>query len=78
MYLYELRRIEGKLSEGIEHLTYSIDEAAEAAGISRTKLFAEIRDGHIVARKLGRRTLIERTELDRWLAALPTTKAPQG
>ena len=37
---------------------YSVHEAAEAAGIGLTKLREEIRAKRLIARKLGRRTLI--------------------
>jgi excisionase family DNA binding protein len=52
-------------------LAYSPAEAAEAAGVGRTLLFEEIRNQRLVARKVGRRTLIEVEELQRWIRSLP-------
>jgi excisionase family DNA binding protein len=46
-------------------------EAARVAGIGRTYLFEEIRNRRLVARKAGRRTLIEAEELQRWIKSLP-------
>ena len=49
----------------------SVERAAEAAGVGRTLLFEQIRKGRIVARKVGRRTIITTEELERWLHSLP-------
>jgi nucleotidyltransferase/DNA polymerase involved in DNA repair len=46
--------------------------AAISAGVSRTKIFAAIRDGTLTARKSGKATIIEPSELQRWLRTLPT------
>ncbi len=53
-------------------LAFSPAEAAAAAGIGRTYLFEEIRCHRLVAKKAGRRTLIEAHELERWIRSLPT------
>jgi excisionase family DNA binding protein len=45
--------------------------AAVRLGIGRAKLYLEIAAGRLAVRKAGRRTLIERTEQARWMAALP-------
>ena len=42
------------------------------AGRSHTRIKKAIREKELTARKDGRATLIERAELQRWLAALPT------
>ena len=49
----------------------SIKAACERTGLGRTSLYAAIRDGKLIARKFGRRTIILATDLDRFLAALP-------
>jgi excisionase family DNA binding protein len=55
-----------------EHrISYSVREAAKAAGIGLTKLREEIRSSRLVARKLGRRTLINAEDLNAWAANLP-------
>lgn len=46
-------------------------DAAKAAGISRTGIFAAIRRGELEARKRGRRTIIEAAALERYIANLP-------
>ncbi len=51
---------------------FSPAQAAEAAGVGRTFLFEEIRCRRLIARKAGRRTLIEAEELQRWIRSLPT------
>lgn len=55
-------------------LAYPIDKAARISGIGRTKLYEAIRDGKLVARKFGRRTVISAEALRAFLEALP--KAP--
>lgn len=52
----------------------SIDEAAKALRLGKTKLFALIRDGHLPARKLGSRTIILREDVDRFLHSLPKVR----
>jgi Helix-turn-helix domain len=56
---------------GIPRLGLSPDEAATAAGISRTRIFEAIRDGALLARKAGKSTVIEPDELRRWIRSLP-------
>jgi uncharacterized membrane-anchored protein len=48
------------------------DEAAEATGFSRTRIFSAIRDGELTARKDGKATVIEIAEIVRWVRSLPT------
>jgi excisionase family DNA binding protein len=50
----------------------SVNEAASLAGVGRTTLFSEIRNGRLIARKVGRRTIITTEALDSWLLSLPT------
>jgi excisionase family DNA binding protein len=50
---------------------YSVHEAAEAIGIGLTKLREEIRAKRLIARKLGRRTLISAEDLSAWASNLP-------
>lgn len=54
-----------------DKLAYRIDEAVAATGIGKTNLYAMIRAGALKTRKSGRRTLIEREELERALRNLP-------
>lgn len=50
---------------------YTIDQVCEIAQIGRTRLYQEIRDRRLKTKKLGARTLILESELDRWLESLP-------
>jgi excisionase family DNA binding protein len=43
--------------------------------IGRTHLYEEIRAGRLTARKTGKRSLILRSEADRWANALPVLGA---
>lgn len=50
-------------------LAYRVPDAARAVGLSETQMWELIRDKRIAAIKLvGRRTLIERDELEAFLA----------
>jgi excisionase family DNA binding protein len=50
---------------------HSIAEACVLTGLGRDGIYAAIRNGHLVARKLGRRTLITDDDLRQFLAGLP-------
>lgn len=54
-----------------EPLADAIPVAAGRLNICKATLYSEIRAGRIVARKFGRRTLVERSEQSKWLASLP-------
>lgn len=54
-----------------DRISYSVNEAAKAAGIGLTKLREEIREKRLIARKLGKRTLINVEDLNAWAANLP-------
>ena len=45
-------------------LSYSIDEAVEASGIGRTTIYALIKAGELTPVKIGRRTLIRKSDLE--------------
>jgi excisionase family DNA binding protein len=45
-------------------LVYSINEAAAALGVGRTKLYEMINAGELSAVKLGRRTLLRCADVD--------------
>ena len=52
-------------------LALSPEVAARLIGLGRTKFFELIREGKLRARKVGRRTLILRSDLEAFLASLP-------
>lgn len=49
----------------------SVDEACHVAGIGKTSMFDLLKAGAVPARKLGRRTIILRSDLMAWMDALP-------
>lgn len=56
----------------IPKISFTPSEAATATGFSKTRIFGAIRDQEMTARKDGKATVIESTELLRWLRSLPT------
>jgi Helix-turn-helix domain len=50
---------------------YSIAECCALTGFGRDKIYAAIRAGALVGRKLGRRTVVTAPELRRFLEKLP-------
>jgi excisionase family DNA binding protein len=54
-----------------DRIFLSVNEAAEAAGIGLTKLRQEIAAKRLIARKLGKRTLINVSDLKAWAENLP-------
>ena len=57
----------------MDKLAVNIVEAAQAAGVSRSTLYDEIRRGRLQVRKIGRRTVVSIQELKSWLEAKPHT-----
>jgi excisionase family DNA binding protein len=57
----------------IERQALSVSEASHVAGIGRTKLYEAIGAGQLAVRKFGKRTIVLREDLSRFLAALPVT-----
>ena len=54
-----------------DRVALSINEAGVASGLSPDKIRDEVRAGRLIARKVGRRTIITTEDLSRWLAGLP-------
>jgi hypothetical protein len=54
-------------------LAYGINEVPEVAPIGKTRLYEEIKNGNLKARKLRGRTMILASDLAAYLEALPTT-----
>ena len=52
-------------------LAYHIDEAVEAGAGCRSEIYEALRVGTLTAKKRGRRTIILRDELARYLRTLP-------
>lgn len=54
---------------------YSIPVTCEMlGGLSRGQFYAEVREGRLTARKIGSRTVVLASEIDRYLAALPVAE----
>jgi excisionase family DNA binding protein len=51
--------------------SFSPDEIADRNGLGRTTVFAEIKARRLVARKVGKRTIITRDDEKAWLESLP-------
>jgi len=54
----------------MDKLSYSIEEAQKVCGIGRTKMYEVINAGDLQARKLGRKTIILRKDLEDFLEKL--------
>lgn len=52
-------------------LAYSIERLAKESDISRSLIYEEIAGGRLIARKIGRRTVVRRSDALRWLRSLP-------
>ncbi|MBL9096083.1 MAG: helix-turn-helix domain-containing protein [Alphaproteobacteria bacterium] len=52
-------------------LSYNIDQAAALTGMGRSALYLALRDGRLTGRKAGRRLVILRRDLERFLSDLP-------
>ena len=57
-------------------MAVSVNEAAKIAGASRTALYEALQRKELRAKKNGRRTIILREELKRYLANLPDYRGP--
>lgn len=53
-------------------IAYTIKEACTVSRTGKTTLYSAIRRGDLVARKLGKKTLILEDDLRRWIEQLPT------
>jgi excisionase family DNA binding protein len=61
------------MNDSIQREGLSIPEACEIAGVGRTRIYAAIAAGDLIARKFGRRRIILRSDLLRFLENLPTS-----
>ena len=53
---------------------FSVNDFCQWAGIGRTAVYAEMKAGRLSAKKFGRRTIIPKSEAERWLASLPSQR----
>ena len=57
-------------------ITVDVKDAARITGLSRSKIYELVQNNQIVAKKLGRRTLIEMSVLKDYISSLPTFTSP--
>jgi excisionase family DNA binding protein len=57
--------------ESAERLAYSVDEVARLTGLSRDLIYDQMRFGNLDFIKVGRRRLITRQQLERFLGIAP-------
>ncbi len=56
----------------IPPIAVTVPDAVKATGISRSSLYEAFKRGDLIARKAGRRTLISFSDLEAYVASLPT------
>ncbi|EXL06670.1 helix-turn-helix domain-containing protein [Aquamicrobium defluvii] len=56
-------------------VAYSVADAARVSGMGRSTVYNAISAGELKARKLGKRTVVLRTDLEEWLAGAPIYSA---
>ena len=61
----------------MDKIALSVVEASKLVSISRSKLYLALSAGDLTGRKLGRRTVILRADLDRWVNELPNLVTPK-
>jgi hypothetical protein len=64
----------------VQRLAYTIPEAAEASTLGQTSIYKAIKDGRLIARKCGTRTIVTHPNLTSFLDNLPieTKKARES
>jgi excisionase family DNA binding protein len=53
-------------------IALTVDNFTKQYGVGRTKVYELLAEGKLTARKLGKRTLIDRAEADSWYHSLPS------
>ena len=59
------------MPERSSKLAYSIDQLSEMAGVGRSFLYEEVKAGHLVLTKAGRRSIVLHDDAVAWLSKLP-------
>ena len=62
---------ERQLSGREGRLAFSINEVCVVTNLGRDTIYRAINRGRLVARKVGKRTIINRRDLERFLRSLP-------
>jgi excisionase family DNA binding protein len=66
----------GAIASGAERLTLTVEEAATSLGISRASAYEAVRRGDIPAVRIGRRILVPRAALERFLDSASVDDEP--
>jgi excisionase family DNA binding protein len=53
-------------------IALGIVQAARTSGTSRSRIYEALKSGELRAKKLGRRTVILRSDLEAWIGSLPS------
>ena len=61
-----------------DNIAFSLEQAGHVSGLGRSALYLAVRDGRLLARKFGRRTVVLRADLEAFLAALPALDLSPG
>ena len=59
-------------------ISLPIEDAAAAVGLSRRYLDGAIKEGHLLARKAGNKTLVGVKDLEAWFQALPVIEKKEA
>jgi excisionase family DNA binding protein len=54
-------------------IVLTLEETCEIARIGRSTLYRSLRSGALRARKIGKKTVVLREDLQAWLQSLPTS-----
>jgi excisionase family DNA binding protein len=72
----QVLRLAGQMDRS-EALTYSVEQAAEVLGVSRSKMYDILHRPGFPVVDVGNRRLIPRRQLERWLENQCERRAPQ-
>lgn len=64
--------------ERVTPLAYTIKDAVKLTGISRSRLYEELKAGNLIAKKSGRNTLIPHESIENWLKNLDNYPTSSG
>jgi hypothetical protein len=62
----------------MDHIAYTLAEAARIAGVSRTRIFEAVRQQELTIRKAGRASIVTHDDLVAWIKSLPARGKPQS
>ena len=54
-----------------QRLAYGVDDVVRVSGVGRSTVYQQIKPGRLVARKIGKRTVVLKADLNAWLNNLP-------